>query len=43
MHKSGVKWRDLMRRLTQNPEFYTVVPVAAEQRADAGTAQGTQP
>ena len=32
--QNGVKWRDLMRRVTLNPDFYTM-PVGASQRADA--------
>ena len=31
----GVKWRELMRRLTENPAFYNVIPAAEAQRADA--------
>ena len=32
--EGGVKWRDLMRRITLNPQFYTV-PVAAPLSAQA--------
>ncbi len=32
--KNGVKWRDLVRRIALNPDFYTV-PAPETQRADA--------
>lgn len=32
--KNGVKWRALVRRIAQNPDFYTV-PAGETQRADA--------
>ena len=33
LRKGGVKWRELMRRVAQNPDFYTI-PVSEIQKAD---------
>jgi len=34
MRKSGVKWRDVVRQIAENPDFYTI-PVTETQKADA--------
>lgn len=34
LRKDGVKWRELMRRIAQNPDFYTI-PVSEMQKAEA--------